>query len=199
MKYTLILLFCLELVIGCRSKKQADDARKLSGISTETSDIIFSDSAAKQTKGVRVGQAWIVPRHVLTENIEVLPNTRYFNNILNQNALRKTLDGKGPFTLFLPTDAAFEKLGETQWHQFLAKPNNEQRSEFIRLHLVPGKIMTADLQDGAVLKTAADQDLTVHQANGKIYIDKAVIVVKDGVSNNGVIHIIDKVLLPEPD
>ncbi len=199
MKYTLFLLLLPGVLLSCGTKKQADEARKLSGISTETSDIIFSDSAAKQTTGVRVGRAIINPRHILTENLRVLPNARIFNRLLLSHELHKTLDGKGPFTLFLPTDEAFEKINKTQLAALVTQPDPEQQSELIRRHLVAGKIMAADLQDEAVLKTADGYEVTVHQANSKIYINEATIIVKDGVSNNGVIHIIDSVLLPETD
>lgn len=199
MKYTCPILLILLLGFGCQSKKQAEKARKISGISTETSDIVFADSAAKQTRGVQVGEAWIVPRHMILENISKLRNTRLFTQQLQGTSLAETLDGKGPFTLFLPNDTAFQKLGNLKLQQLLTEQTDEQRTELIRHHLVSGKIMAADLEDKAVLKAADGHELQVQNNGRTIKIDGAAIIVKDGVSNNGVVHLIDQVLLPERD
>lgn len=199
MKYTYLLLFIWLMVLSCQSKKQTEEVRKISGISTETSDIVFSDSAAEQTRGVRVGAALIVPRHMILDNIGKLRNARLFIRQLQKTEFASLLDGKGPFTLFLPLDTAFQQLSETQQQQLLIRSTDDQRDRLIRRHLVPGKIMAADLEDDAVLMAADGRALRVQNNGRTIKIDGAAIVVPDGVSNNGVVHLIDRVLLPEAD
>ncbi|QMU27945.1 fasciclin domain-containing protein [Adhaeribacter radiodurans] len=195
----LVFIFCLIVVLAgsCQLKGQVEESREISGVSSETSDIIIADSAAKQTKGVRVGGAWIVPNHVLLENISEPTNIRKFNKVLQGTYLREIIAGKGPFTLFIPTDAAFKKLPPGLQQELFSTSENEQRLDFIKLHIVPGKIVASDLTNEVVLKAGNGHNLHVQNKKGIIHVDDASIIVKDGVSNNGVVHIIDRVLVEE--
>ncbi len=193
-----VLVFCLLAFFAgsYQSKKQVEESREISGISSETSDIVISDSAAKQTRGVRVGNAWIVPNHVLLENISEPSNIRIFNQLLQGTNVKEALTEKGPFTLFIPTDAAFQKLPAPLKKQLFGRSDEKKRARLIKHHLVPGKIVASDLNDEVVLKAADGHNLHIQNQRNIITVDGATIVVKDGVSNNGVVHIIDRVLEP---
>jgi uncharacterized surface protein with fasciclin (FAS1) repeats len=110
-----------------------------------------------------------------------------------------TLKGTGPFTVFAPTDAAFAKLPKGTLETLLKPENKAKLAAILTYHVVPGKIMAADvmkLKSGTRVATANGSKLTVtHGAHG-VHVNGARVVQTDISANNGVIHVIDTVLLP---
>lgn len=107
-----------------------------------------------------------------------------------------TLSGKGPFTVFAPTDAAFAKLPAGTVDSLL-KPENKKKLQSILLyHVVSGKVLSTDLKSGLV-KTVQGEDLTVDVSGSTVKINDATVVKADIPASNGVIHVIDTVLLPK--
>jgi len=104
-----------------------------------------------------------------------------------------TLKGPGPFTVFAPTDEAFAKLPPGTLDKLLANP--ERLKAVLTYHVVPGKIMAADVKPGKV-KTAEGASASIRVSSGAPMIDKARIVKTDIECSNGVIHVIDSVLMP---
>ncbi|MCC6673418.1 MAG: fasciclin domain-containing protein [Planctomycetes bacterium] len=111
--------------------------------------------------------------------------------------LVETLKGKGPFTVFAPTDAAFDALPKGALEALLA--NTGQLKAVLTYHVVPGKVMAADVVKLDFAETANGQSLYVKVEGGKVGIDGANVVKTDIVCSNGVIHVIDKVVLPRKD
>ena len=109
--------------------------------------------------------------------------------------LVETLKGEGPFTVFAPTNEAFEALGTTV-DDLLKPENKEQLTAILQYHVVPGKVMSSDLQDDMTAATAQGSDVTIDLDNGPM-VGEANIVTPDIEASNGVIHVIDKVLVPE--
>jgi uncharacterized surface protein with fasciclin (FAS1) repeats len=110
--------------------------------------------------------------------------------------LVKTLQGTGPFTVFAPTDAAFASIQKNM--DTLLKPENKEKlSKVLTLHVVSGKLMAADLKEGKELTTVQGEKLKVHVKVGKVMIGDAHVTSADIHASNGVIHVIDKVLLPK--
>ena len=113
---------------------------------------------------------------------------------LEKADLVKTLKGEGPFTVFAPTDAAFEKLfkelGITA-EELLAR---KDLADILLYHVVPGKVMSADLKDGMKVKTLAGKKAKI--SLDPVQVNKANVVKADIEGSNGVIHVIDAVLLP---
>ena len=105
-----------------------------------------------------------------------------------------TLKGPGPFTVFAPTDAAFAKLPAGTLDGLLKNP--EKLKAVLTYHVVAGKVMAADVKPGMV-KTVEGADATITVKGGKVMIDKAHVVKTDIVCSNGVIHVIDAVILPK--
>lgn len=108
--------------------------------------------------------------------------------------LTDTLKGKGPFTVFAPTDAAFAKL-PTGTVDGLLK-DKAKLAAILTYHVVPGKVMAADVKAGKV-KTVNGKELTITTAGGKVMVDNATVTKTDIVADNGVIHVIDTVVLPK--
>ena len=114
--------------------------------------------------------------------------------------LATTLSGSGPFTVFAPTNEAFAKLPAGTLDTLLKPENKKQLAAILTYHVVPATVMASDVQAGAV-KTVNGATFTVATANGDVILtdgqgNKAKVVKTDIVASNGVIHVIDAVLLP---
>jgi uncharacterized surface protein with fasciclin (FAS1) repeats len=108
--------------------------------------------------------------------------------------LVETLKSPGPFTVFAPTDAAFAKLPPGALDSLLANP--EKLKAVLTYHVVAGKVMAKDVKPGMV-KTVEGAEATLSTKGGKVMIDKATVVKADVVADNGVIHVIDTVIMPK--
>ncbi len=114
---------------------------------------------------------------------------------LKAAGLVETLKGKGPFTVFAPTDEAFKKLPAGTLENLLKPENKAQLAGILTYHVVSGKVMAADVKAGKV-KTVQGSEATIMVMGKSVMIDKANIVKTDIVTSNGVIHVIDAVILP---
>ena len=112
---------------------------------------------------------------------------------LEKAGLIETLKGKGPFTVFAPTDAAFAKVPKADLDALLA--DKAKLTAVLTYHVVPGKVMAADVKAGKV-KTVQGSELTIGTMGG-VMVDGAKVVKADIVADNGVIHVIDSVVLPK--
>ena len=107
-----------------------------------------------------------------------------------------TLEGTGPFTVFAPTDAAFAAIQKDVDN--LLKPENKAKlANILTYHVVSGKHMAADLKDGAEITTVQGEKLKVSVKGDKVMIGEANVTTADVAASNGVVHLIDKVLLPK--
>lgn len=106
-----------------------------------------------------------------------------------------TLKGAGPFTVFAPTDAAFAKLPAGTVESLLQNP--EKLKQVLLYHVVAGKVMAADVVKITSAKTVQGSSASVKVSGGSVKIDNANVVKTDIVTDNGVIHVIDSVILPK--
>jgi uncharacterized surface protein with fasciclin (FAS1) repeats len=109
--------------------------------------------------------------------------------------LVETLKGPGPFTVFAPTDDAFKALGATV-DELLKPENKDKLVAILTYHVVPGKVMSGDLTDGMEAATVQGETVMIDLDNGPM-VDDAKVVTADIETTNGVIHVIDKVILPD--
>lgn len=115
---------------------------------------------------------------------------------LKAAGLVDTLKGSGPFTVFAPTDAAFAKLPAGTLKDLLKPENKAKLVAILTYHVVPGDVTAADVVKLSEAKTVNGAMLKVSTQNGKVMVNNADVVKADIVASNGVIHIIDAVLLP---
>jgi uncharacterized surface protein with fasciclin (FAS1) repeats len=108
--------------------------------------------------------------------------------------LTDTLKGPGPFTVFAPTDAAFAKIPKAKLDALLK--DKAALTKVLTYHVVPGSVMAADVKPGMV-KTVEGDSITVKAMGGKVMVDKATVTKTDIAADNGVIHVIDTVLMPK--
>jgi uncharacterized surface protein with fasciclin (FAS1) repeats len=113
---------------------------------------------------------------------------------LEKADLVDTLKGAGPYTVFAPTDAAFAKLPKGALEDLLK--DQEKLAAVLTYHVVPGKVMSADVKPGKV-KTVQGQPLTLATKNGSVTVNDARVIKTDVTASNGVIHVIDSVVLPD--
>lgn len=118
---------------------------------------------------------------------------------LDAAGLAETLNGPGPFTVFAPTDSAFARLPAGTVEGLLA--DTPQLTSVLTYHVVSGKVMAADIvkANGAQPATVNGQQVDVVVRDGMVYVNGAKVVTADIVASNGVIHVVDAVLLPQPE
>jgi transforming growth factor-beta-induced protein len=109
------------------------------------------------------------------------------------------LAGDGPFTVFAPTDRAFEALGEDRVRRLFRAENRERLTDILKFHVVPGRLELADLLGKREVITLDGQRLQLSESDGRVRIGHAGVVTADIACSNGVIHVIDGVLLPARD
>lgn len=109
--------------------------------------------------------------------------------------LVETLSGAGPFTVFAPTDEAFAQIPQETLQAVLA--DKEKLTAILTYHVVPGKLMAADVVNSTQLQTVQGQSITVSVADGTVRVDDATVIQTDIEADNGVIHVIDKVIMPK--
>ena len=112
--------------------------------------------------------------------------------------LAEALKGEGPFTVFAPSDEAFAKLPEGTVEALLEDPTG-QLARILLYHVVPGKVMAADVSDGLTAETLRGAEVSFSVSDGMVMINEAEIVATDIEASNGVIHVIDSVILPPED
>ncbi len=115
---------------------------------------------------------------------------------LGAGGLVETLKGEGPFTVFAPTDEAFAKLPKGTVEELLKPENKEKLVKILTYHVVPGKVTAADVVNLSSAKTVEGSKVKIAVADGKVKVGGANVVKTDIAASNGVIHVIDSVILP---
>ncbi len=117
---------------------------------------------------------------------------------IDKAGLKDALSGKGPFTVFAPTNKAFEKLPAGTVESLLKPENKDVLVNILTYHVTPGKLTSKDIAklDGKEIKMLNDKMAKITIKDGKAYINDAEIIMKDIKADNGIIHVIDTVILP---
>ena len=153
-------------------------------------------------KTVMVGGAAMFPSKNIIENAVNSKDHTTLVAAVKAAGLVETLQGKGPFTVFAPTNAAFGKL-PTGTVDTLVKPESKATlTKILTYHVVPGNLKASDLTDGKKLKTVEGEELTVKKSGKKVMIVDAkggssTVTTADVNQSNGVIHVVNTVLMPK--
>lgn len=132
--------------------------------------------------------------------VEVAVGNKDFSTLvaaLKAAGLVETLSGKGPFTVFAPTNAAFEKLPKGTVESLLKPENKDKLVAILTYHVVAGNVMAADVVKLEKAKTVQGQDVKISAKTEGVKVNDAKVVKTDIVTKNGVIHVIDTVLIPK--
>jgi uncharacterized surface protein with fasciclin (FAS1) repeats len=147
-------------------------------------------------------QAWAAPDTCEKTIVEVAVGAGSFETLVaavKAAGLVETLSGEGPFTVFAPTDEAFKKVPKEVIADLLKPENKDKLVAVLTYHVVPGKVMAADVVKLKKAKTVQGSEAKITVADGKVKVDAANVVKTDIVCKNGVIHVIDAVILPPSD
>jgi uncharacterized surface protein with fasciclin (FAS1) repeats len=152
-------------------------------------------------KTVMVGGAAMFPSKNIVENAVNSKDHTTLVAAVKAAGLVDTLQSKGPFTVFAPTNAAFGKLPAGTVDTLVKPENKATLTKILTYHVVPGKLEAASLTDGKKLKTAEGEELTVKLKEGKVWIVDAkggtsMVTISNVNQSNGVIHVVDTVLMP---
>ncbi len=132
----------------------------------------------------------------IVENLSSSTKLSTLAEALKEAGLVKSLSGTGPYTVFAPTNEAFDGLPNGTLEDLMKEENKQHLVEILNNHVVSGKLTAENLQDGAILKTIGGQQLKVTRRNEETMINGAKVELADKMSVNGVIHVINKVLMP---
>jgi len=150
---------------------------------------------------VMVGGAPMYPSKNIVENAVKSRDHTTLVAAVKAAGLVPTLEGKGPFTVFAPTNTAFGKLPAGTVDTLVKPENKAQLTKILTYHVVPGKLEAADLTDGKKLKTVEGETLTVKRSGDQVMLIDAkggssTVTIPNVNQSNGVIHVVDTVLMP---
>jgi uncharacterized surface protein with fasciclin (FAS1) repeats len=132
----------------------------------------------------------------LVETAAAQGSFKTFAKALSAAGLNETLKANGPYTVFAPTDAAFEKLPSGKLENWLKPENKAELVSVLNYHVAPGRVLAADVGKLHETKTVQGQSAKIRTSGEKVMINDANVTLTDITSSNGVIHAIDTVLVP---
>ena len=152
-------------------------------------------------KTVMVGGAAMFPSRNIIQNAVNSKDHTTLVAAVKAAGLVSTLEGKGPFTVFAPTNSAFGKLPAGTVDNLVKPENKTTLTRILTYHVVPGRIGASDLTDGKMLKTVEGEQLTVKRSGDRVMIidakgGSATVTIPNVNQSNGVIHVVDTVLMP---
>src|SRR3954447_16627304 len=173
----------------------------LAGIVLAATAGTYASAQMAAEKTVQVGGAPMYPSKNIIQNAVNSKDHTTLVAAVKAAGLVDTLSGPGPFTVFAPTNAAFGKLPAGTVENLVKPENKATLSKILTYHVVPGKLEASDLTDGKKLKTVEGEQLTVRKSGDKVTIidskgDSSTVTIPNVNQSNGVIHVVDTVLMP---
>lgn len=179
-----LLMALVLLFTGCTDEAEPADAT----MPADESSATMAD-AANEPAGASI-------QMTLAETLRDRDDLSQLAQALDTAGLARTMQEQGPFTLFAPSDAAFEALPPETTTSLLQPERRPQLTNLLTYHVVDGRLPASELRDGQTLTTLAGDTLHVTVANDRIRVGGATVVQRDIRASNGIIHILDQVLTP---
>lgn len=174
------------------------DGVKINGANVVTADVGTANGTVHIIDQVILPPSMMEPEGPTQNIVELAVATPSLSTLVaavKAGGLVETLSGEGPFTVFAPTDEAFAALPEGTLETLLKPENKEQLVSILTYHVVAGKVMSTDLTDGQKAATVQGEEITVDLKEG-VKISGATVALPDVGATNGVVHVIDQVILP---
>jgi len=200
------LMLCLGTACTHGGNAADKDGSKKDSAATQAKDNSANGSAVTTnsdgTSGNMVGGAMMTDEKDVVDNAMASADHTTLVAALKQAGLVETLKGPGPFTVFAPTNEAFDKIDKATLAKLMTGPEKEKLAKILNYHIVGGKLKITDLTPGAPLNTVAGEQLTFIMKDNKPYIQDAngniaAITIQDIEDKNGVTHVIDAVMMPK--
>jgi uncharacterized surface protein with fasciclin (FAS1) repeats len=179
--------------VACDAKK---DTEKTTDTSTTTPEVTPPPPPTDTTGGKTTTPAPTGPKTVVDIAMSSADHSTLVAAVKAAD-LATTLSGAGPFTVFAPTNAAFDKLPKGTVEGLLKPEKKKDLAGILTYHVVAGAIKAADLKDGQMVKTVNGKEFKVTIKDGKVSIGGANVVAADLIAGNGVVHVLDGVLMPK--
>src|SRR5579863_6314573 len=189
--------FCLSLKSSCliiKSPKRKSERNRGELISINRFAIALSLALLTLTISAAAGS---MEKKDIVDTAVAAGDFKTLAAALQAAGLVDTLKGPGPFTVFAPTDEAFAKLPPGTVDNLLKPENHDKLVAILTYHVVPGKVMAKDIVKLHEAKTVNGKDVMIKTDGGKVTVDNADVTKTDIVCSNGVIHVIDSVILPQ--
>lgn len=214
MKNILILMLTAfasgALLVGCGTNQSVEDneTQQEAGANTSNERVPIDGVKPASPYGheadttdnltsANIGGTALVPSNNIVQNAEAHPELSTFIGTIRQAGLVGTLNGTGPYTMFAPSNEAFAALPGGTLDDLMKPENKQQLVDLVNNHIVAGKMNAKALQSGSSIKTAGNGQVKVASQGNDVTINGAQLQTVDIVSSNGVIHVINKVLMPE--
>lgn len=205
MRYTLkgvslVAMTGLIFATGCEQPNQPKNSQPLKQQSTGQQNQSSQNLQPNQTRSMDQKKMGMMTSNQTSSNIvELAKGAGTFNTLvkaLQSAGLVDTLSRGGPYTVFAPTDAAFAQLSPGELDDWMKPENKMKLQQILKYHVVEGKMSSSQLKGGKTFTTLEGDTLTVKDQNGKMMVNGAMIEGADIEASNGVIHSINKVLMP---
>ena len=210
---TLSLSFLLLFMVGCPAPATDTDKKNETNKGVKKDDKAEkkddkADDKMKNGENPKVGGAEMLKDKNIVENASNSPEHKTLVSAVKQAGLVETLSGKGPFTVFAPTDAAFGKVDKATLEGLMKNDNKDKLKGILTYHVVAGKLDAKAVAEAikkgdgkAVLKTVNGAEITAAMDGDKVVITdaaggKSTVTVADVMQSNGVIHVVDAVMMP---
>jgi uncharacterized surface protein with fasciclin (FAS1) repeats len=191
------------LMASCGNDKPAATETATSTVNPADSLAALAGDSARMAKpgGVMVDGVAMTADKNIVENASAAKSVSTLVAAVKQAELVETLSGAGPFTVFAPTNAAFDKLPKGALAGLMDPASKENLKGVLTYHVIPGRLVAADLRDGQELTTVNGEKLHISVKDGKVMVSNgkdapATVQIADVISSNGVTHVVDGVVLP---
>ena len=192
------------MLASCGNDKAATtETETANTINPADSVAAMAGDSARMAKpdGVMVDGVAMTANKNIVENASGAKSVSTLVAAVKQAGLAETLSGPGPFTVFAPTNAAFDKLPKGAVAGLMDPASKAKLAGVLTYHVIPGRLVAADLKDGQELTTVNGEKLRISVRDGKVMVGNgkdapATVQIPDVISSNGVTHVIDGVVLP---
>ncbi len=195
-KVMLLVLPVILLLSACSSNTTSQATPTPEAMMEKQSEMVASTTPKED--GVMVGGAMMVMSKDIVDNAALSKDHTTLVAAVKAAGLVETLKGEGPFTVFAPTNSAFEKLPAGTVEGLLKPDMKSSLVKVLTYHVVPGRYTSKDIKENMKLKTVQGQELTFTYKDGKWWINSSsMIEIADVISSNGVTHVVDTVVMPK--
>jgi uncharacterized surface protein with fasciclin (FAS1) repeats len=167
------------------------------GVNPSSSADPKTDGEGQPQSSANIGGTEMMPSRSIVENITANVELTTMASVIRHAGIVESLNATGPYTVFAPSDEAFKSLPEGALEGLMKPENKERLTTLLNNHVVPGKVTAVQLQDGSSLKTVGGQELRIIKESNRTTVNGAEVTEGDAMSQNGVIHIINKVMMAQ--
>lgn len=190
------IIIGISFIFACNNEQSDPENSTNSTYQKKSKQIRPEQEMVEQEAYVTVGGAKLIPSRSIIDNASQAENLSSFIWLIETAELREELNIEGPFTLFAPTNEAFEALPEEMCENWKKPEYKDRLMHIVRNHVVNRRVNLSDLKNGGNIEMLSGRKLAVKLQDGNWMVNEGKIITPDVHSLNGTIHVVDKVFLP---